>query len=168
MEAVVNLDSLRAMYKTELQETWSVEAQLTEALPKMANAAQDPQLKKAFEMHLEQTREHQRMLENLLQGHNVQPREHTDQSMQAMIREAEKWAGIVKEPKFRDAGLIASAQRIEHYEIAIYGTLATWAKQLGLDEEMRKLLSILEQEKEADDKLTSLAKASVNPTAAAA
>lgn len=164
----MNLDSLRGMYKTELQETWSVEAQLTEALPKMASAAQDPQLKKAFEMHLEQTREHQRILEDLLRAQGAQPREHTDQSMQAMIREGEKWAGIVQESKFRDAGLIASAQRIEHYEIAIYGTLATWAKQLGLEEEMRKLLSILEQEKEADDKLTSLAKTSINPTAAAA
>jgi len=164
----VNLDSLRAMYKTELQETCSVEAQLTEALPKMADAARDPQLKKAFEMHLEQTREHRRILEDLLRGHSANVREHTDQSMQAMVREAQKWAKIVQEPKFRDAGLIASAQRIEHYEIAVYGTLATWAKQLGLDEDMRKLLRILDEEKEADDKLTSLAKASINPTAAAA
>jgi ferritin-like metal-binding protein YciE len=88
--------------------------------------------------------------------------------MQAMIQEAEKWAGMVQEPALRDAGLIASAQRVEHYEIAIYGTLATWAKQLGLQQDLQTLHEILDQEKQADTKLTDLAKANVNPTAMAA
>ncbi len=93
---------------------------------------------------------------------------HTDQSMQAMIHEADKWAGMVKDPALRDAGMIASAQRIEHYEIAVYGTLATWAKQLGLDDDLKMLHGILQQEKHADDALTSLARSSVNPQAKAA
>jgi ferritin-like metal-binding protein YciE len=134
----------------------------------MASSANDPQLKKAFEAHLEETRQHRQALEDLLKGHGASSREHTDQSMQAMIQEAQKWAGIVQEPKFRDAGLIASAQRVEHYEIAVYGTLATWAKQLGLDEDLSKVLNILKQEKAADEKLTSLAKDAINPSAAAA
>jgi ferritin-like metal-binding protein YciE len=97
-------------------------------------------------------------MEGLLRFHGVGTREHTDQSMQAMINEAEKWAGMVKPSQLRDAGLVASAQRVEHYEIAIYGTLTTWAKQLGLEEDPRTLHEILEQEKKADTKLTELAR----------
>jgi ferritin-like metal-binding protein YciE len=90
-----------------------------------------------------------------------------DQSMQAIVREAEKWARLVQDPDLRDAGLIASAQRVEHYEIAVYGTLATWAKQLGLDEDERTLHAILEEEKRTDERLTGLAKWIINPDAAA-
>jgi ferritin-like metal-binding protein YciE len=160
----MNVEDFRAMYKAELQEACSVEAQLVQALPKMAETANNDRLKQALRMHLEETRGHQQRVEQLLRTHGAEAREHTDQSMQAMIREAEKWAGMVQEPALRDAGLIASAQRVEHYEIAVYGTLATWAKQLGLDEDVRTLHEILEQEKEADNKLTDLAKANVNPT----
>lgn len=164
----MNVEDFRAMYKTELQEACSVEALLVQALPKMAETANNDRLKQALRMHLEETRGHQQRVEQLLRAHGAEAREHTDQSMQAMIQEAEKWAGMVQEPALRDAGIIASAQRVEHYEIAIYGTLATWAKQLGLDEDVRTLHEILEQEKEADNKLTDLAKANVNPTAHAA
>ena len=94
------------------------------------------------------------------------PREHVDQAMQAMLKEAEKWAGMVQDEDLRDAGLIASAQRVEHYEIAVYGSLATWAKQLGLDEDLQALLGILEEEKRTDDRLSTLAKRVVNPDAA--
>jgi ferritin-like metal-binding protein YciE len=161
----MDVENFRALYKAELQEACSVEAQLTQALPKMAQAAEAPQLRQAIQMHLEETRGHQQRLEQLLSRHGAKPREHTDQSMQAMIREAEKWAGMVQDHGLRDAGLVASAQRIEHYEIAVYGTLATWAKQLGFHEDLQALHEILEQEKQADTKLTALAKANVNPTA---
>jgi ferritin-like metal-binding protein YciE len=97
----------------------------------------------------------------------VDPREHVDQAMQAMLKEAEKWAGMVPDQDLRDAGLIASAQRVEHYEIAVDGSLATWAKQLGLDEDLPVLLDILEEEKRTDDTLSTLAKRVVNPDAAA-
>lgn len=88
--------------------------------------------------------------------------------MAAMIREADRWAKRVENPDLRDAGLIASAQRIEHYGIALYGTFATWAKQLGLDEDVRTLSAILEEEKRTDEKLTVLAKRVVNREAAQA
>jgi ferritin-like metal-binding protein YciE len=155
------------MYKAELQEASSVEGQLVEALPKMAEEANSSELKQALQMHLEETRGHQQRVEGLLRAHGAGTGKHTDQSMQAMISEAGKWAGMVKQPSLRDAGLVASAQRVEHYEIAIYGTLTTWAKQLGLQEDLRTLHEILEQEKKADAKLTELAKADVNPAAQA-
>jgi ferritin-like metal-binding protein YciE len=87
--------------------------------------------------------------------------------MQAMLQEGEKWAHMVQDRDLRDAGIIASAPRIEHYEIAVYGSLTTWAKQLGLEQDLQALLGILEEEKRADKKLSTLAKRVVNPDAAA-
>jgi ferritin-like metal-binding protein YciE len=162
----MNVNDFRQMYVTELQELRSVEAQLIYALPKMADAASHPELKQAIQSHLEETRSHLDRLDEVLRRHGAEPREHVDQSMQAIVREAEKWARMVQDPDLRDAGLIASAQRVEHYEIAVYGTLATWAQQLGLDEDERTLRTILEEEKRADEKLTGLAKQVVNPDAA--
>jgi ferritin-like metal-binding protein YciE len=164
----MNVDDFRQMYTAELQEACSVEAQPVQALPKMMQAAHDRTLKQAIEMHLEETRDHQRRVQELLRRHGKEAGQHTDQAMQAIIGEAEKWAGEIRDPMARDAGLIASAQRVEHYEIAVYGTLATWAKQLGLNNDMQTLHGILEQEKQADQKLTNLAKSAVNPQAAAA
>lgn len=86
--------------------------------------------------------------------------------MTALIVEAEKWAKAVDDHEARDAALISSAQRIEHYEIAVYGTLATWAKQLGLEEDLEVLLGILDQEKSANDKLSHIAKSEASPQAA--
>lgn len=164
----MNLDSFRDMYLTELQELRSVEAQLVDALPRMAALAGHPELKQAIQAHLDETRSQQSRLDEILRRHKVDPREHVDQAMQAMLKEAEKWAGMVQDQDLRDAGLIASAQRVEHYEIAVYGSLATWAKQLGLLEDLQALHAILEEEKRADDKLSMLAKRVVNPDAAAA
>jgi ferritin-like metal-binding protein YciE len=107
-------------------------------------------------------------LDDVLHRRGAEPREHVDQAMQAIIQEAEKWAKMVQDRDVRDAGLIASAQRVEHYETAVYGSLATWAKQLGLDEDLQALLGNLEDEKRTDERLTALAKRVVNPDAAAA
>jgi ferritin-like metal-binding protein YciE len=164
----MNVDSFREMYVAELQELRSVEAQLTEALPKMAEAANHPELRQAIQGHLEETRSQRDRLDEVLRRHGAEPREHVDQAMGAIVREADKWAKMVQDADLRDAGLIASAQRVEHYEIAVYGTLATWAKQLGLDEDQRALHAILDEEKRADEKLTGLAKRIVNPDAASA
>jgi ferritin-like metal-binding protein YciE len=163
----MNVDSFRDMYLAELQELRSVEAQLVSALPKMVDKASHPELKQAIQAHFDETRAQQARLDELLRRHGTEPREHVDQAMQAMLKEAEKWAGMVQDQDLRDAGLIASAQRVEHYEIAVYGSLATWAKQLGLDEDLQALLAILEEEKRTDDKLSTLAKRVVNPDAAA-
>src|SRR5215210_1950425 len=162
----MNVNDFRQMYVTELQELRSVEAQLTGALPKTAEVANHPELKQAIQSHLEETRSQRDRLDTVLRRHGAEPREHVDQSMLAIVREAEKWARMVQDPDLRDAGLIASAQRGEHYEIAVYGTLATWAQQLGLDEDERTLHAILEEEKRADEKLSGLAKQVVNPDAA--
>lgn len=161
----MTISDFREMYLKELQEARSVEAQLVEALPRMQQAANASGLKQAMEMHLDETRSHLEKVEGLLKRHNVDPGEHRDQSMSTLIAESEKWAGMFDNPKLRDAGLIASAQRIEHYEIAAYGTLVCWSKQLGLDEDMSTLLAILDQEKAADGKLSELAKQDVNPEA---
>jgi ferritin-like metal-binding protein YciE len=163
----MNVDNFREMYIAELQELRSVEAQLVEALPKMADMASHPELKQAIQTHLEETRWQQSHLDEILRRYGVDPREHVDQAMQAMLKEAEKWAGMVPDQDLRDAGLIASAQRVEHYKIAVYGSLATWAKQLGLDEDLPALLDILEEEKRTDESLSRLAKRVVNPDAAA-
>jgi ferritin-like metal-binding protein YciE len=163
----MNLENFRDMYLTELQELRSVEAQLVEALPKLADVACRPELKQAIQAHFDETRSQQSRLDEILRRHGADPREHVDQAMQAMLKEAEKWAGMVQDQDLRDAGLIASAQRVEHYEIAVYGSLATWAKQLGLDEDLQTLLGILEEEKRTDESLSTLAKRVVNPDAAA-
>jgi len=162
----MNVDNFRDMYKAELQELRSVEAQLVDALPKMADAARRPELKQAIQSHLQETRSQRDRLDEILRRHGAELREHVDQSMQAIVREADKWARMVQDSDLRDAGLIASAQRVEHYEIAVYGTLATWAQQLGLDEDERTLRAILDEEKRADEKLTAIAKRVVNPDAA--
>jgi ferritin-like metal-binding protein YciE len=165
---MMKIDDFRQMYLTELQELRSVEDQLVAALPKMAEMVEHPQLKNAIQTHLEETRSQRDRLDGLLRGHGVDAREHQDGSMQAILREAERWAKMVSDPDCRDAGVIASAQRVEHYEIAVYGTLASWAKLLGIVEDARTLHDILEEEKRTDEKLSSLAKQVVNPEAAAA
>jgi ferritin-like metal-binding protein YciE len=162
----MNVTSFRDLYIAELQEIQSVEGQLIEALPRMADVAGHPELKQGIQTHLEETRAQQSRVEEILHRHKVEPREHVDQAMQAMLQEAEKWASMVQDRDLRDAGIIASAQRIEHYEIAVYGSLATWAKQLGLDEDVQALLAILGEEKRTDERLSRLAKRMINPDAA--
>ncbi|NDV87960.1 DUF892 family protein [Aurantimonas aggregata] len=160
------IDGLRDLYIAELQEARSFEALLTEALPKMAKSASEEQLRQAFEQHLEATREQQRSVEALLKEAGADPKAHEDQSMKVLIEQSQKMADIVLQGPLRDAALIASAQRIEHYEIAVYGTLATYAKILGLDNDYQILSGILEEEKDADDLLTDIAIGMVIPAGA--
>ena len=157
---------LRQLYISEMQEQRSAEEQLIQALPKMAEWARGDALAEAIQEHLRETRQHLDHLDGLLAAHEVDPRAHSDDSMTALIVEAEKWAKAVDDHEARDAALISSAQRIEHYEIAVYGTLATWAKQLGLEDDLEVLLGILDQEKSANDKLSHIAKSEANPQAA--
>ncbi|WP_046864676.1 ferritin-like domain-containing protein [Microvirga massiliensis] len=164
----MNVDDFRQMYVAELQELRSVEEQLIHALPRMSNMAQHPELKQGIMDHWEETRGQRERLDELLRRHHVNPREHQDSSMEAIISETKRWAHMVEDRDLRDAGLIASAQRVEHYEIAVYGTLAAWAKQLGLQDDLRVLLENLEEEKRADESLTVLAKKIINPEAASA
>ena len=160
----MEIGNFKSLYLTELQEARSLENQLAEALPGMRDIAEDSDLRQAIDDHLGETRKQLDRIETILGRHGADPSEHEDQSMQRLIAEGEKWAGML-DGALRDAALIASAQRIEHYEIAVYGTLAAWARQLGEDKDLEALLATLDEEKGADEKLTELAKREVNPSA---
>ena len=161
----MDITTLRDLYLKELQEVRSVEALLVETLPEMHDMASSDELKQLLKKHLDDTRSHLGHAKRLLAQHDVNSDAHEDQSMRGLVAEGKKWALMLDDPALRDAALIASAQRIKHYEIAVYGTLACWAKQLELQDDLETLLLILEQEKAADDALTECAKLEVNPKA---
>ena len=160
------METFQDLYIAELQEARSLERMLVEALPKLAEAASDEGLKTAFREHAEETREQLEDVEAILQKLNADPKEHKDHSMQRLVEESAKMIDLVEPGPVRDAALIASAQRIEHYEMAVYGTLAAYADQLGFDQEHQILRGILEQENDADELLSELAEGIINPTAA--
>jgi ferritin-like metal-binding protein YciE len=162
----MNVDDFRRMYVIELQELRSVEDQLVQALPKMVELVENPGLRRALELHLAETKSQRDRLDELLKKHDAGSREHQDGSMQTILREGERWAKMVNDRDCRDAGIIASAQRVEHYEMAVYGTLGTWARQLGLHDDARVLHAILQEERRADEKLSRLAEQGVNREAA--
>jgi len=165
----MRIATFKDMYLAELQELADVELQLGEALMRMAQAASHPALKNALDRHRQETEAQKRRLELILQKHGAKPGAHADQSMQALIRETEKMLVILKkQDDLRDAALIASAQKLEHYEIAAYGTAAALAGQLELRDDQRMLHESLEEEKKTDVLLTRLAKGEVNPDALAA
>ncbi len=164
----MKITSFKDMYVAELQELFSMESQLAEALLRMIDAAGNASLKQALTRHREETLEQRQRLERLLAKHQARAGEHTDQAMQALIRETEKMMGMLEGADLRAAGLIASAQKLEHYEIAAYGTAAALAGQLDLRDEQRMLHDSLVEEKNADATLTTLAKREINPSAVAA
>ncbi len=158
----MQISSFKDMYLAELQELVSVESQLADSLLRMAEVAAHPSLKDALVHHRAQTEVQKDRLVSLLQKHGADPAAHTDQAMQALIHETEKMASMLKGNDLRDAGLITSAQRLEHYEIAAYGTAAALAGQLGLRDDQEVLHRSLEEEKQTDILLTRLAKGEVN------
>lgn len=160
----MDITGFHELYVSELQEARSFEAMLVEALAKMEDLASEVQLKKAFREHLAATREHQRNVERLIERLKANPREHQDRSMEVLIEQTENMAGLVEPGPLRDAALIASGQRIEHYEIAVYGTLANYAKFLGREDDQQILAAILEDEKDTDDLLSDIAIGMVNPS----
>jgi ferritin-like metal-binding protein YciE len=163
----MQITSFKDLYITELQELASLEGQLVEALQRMAKAASHSSLKNALKRHREQTQAQKQRLESILKKHGASSRAHTDQAMQALINETEKMIAMVKGDDLRDAALIASAQKVEHYEIAAYGVVASLAGQPDLRDDQRLLHESLQEEKEADAELTKLAKSEVNQAAVA-
>ena len=155
------------MYIAELQELVSAAKLFTDALQRMAKVASHQELKAALSKHTEETRAQAERLESILRAHSAPPRAHTDQAMQALVNETKKMLDMLKGKDLRDAGLIASAQKLEHYEIAAYGTAAALAEQLELRDEQRVLHESLEEEKKADALLSRLAKTTVNQAALA-
>jgi ferritin-like metal-binding protein YciE len=161
----MKLESLKDLYLEQLKDLYSAETQLLDALPKMADGASAPDLKQAFSEHLRQTQEHVRRLERIFDTLGENPKGHTCEGMKGLVREGEMMLQMKGEPAVLDAGLIAAAQRVEHYEIAGYGTVRTYAELLGFDDQVALLERTLDEEEQTDELLTRLAESHVNEEA---
>lgn len=148
---------LRALYIDELKDLYSAETQLVKALPKMAKGAASEDLRKGFEEHLEQTKGHVQRLEQIFDSWGESPKGKKCKGMEGLIEEGSEVLKEGYEDSVLDAALIGAAQRVEHYEIAGYGTVRAMAEELGEDEHVSLLTETLEEEKETDEKLTQLA-----------
>ena len=161
----MSLDTLEKLYISELRDLYSAETQLVKALPKMVKGASSPELKDAFEQHLEQTKGHVERLEQLFEQLGESPRGKTCHAMKGLIEEGSEILKEEGEDSVLDAGIIVAAQKVEHYEIASYGSVRTFANLLGKDEEAKLLQSTLDEEAETNQILTQLAESIVNPEA---
>ena len=167
-ENMENMDTdLHRLFLDELADVYSAEQQLTKALPKMAKNAESDELREAFEQHLEQTQEHVSRLEQVFETLNESAKRKTCQAMKGLVTEGEEIMREQKDSSALDAALIAAAQKVEHYEIASYGTLVAWAEQMGHNEAAELLGETLEEEKMTDDRLTSIAESLANQRAQA-
>jgi ferritin-like metal-binding protein YciE len=162
-----SLNSFDELFVEQLQDLYDAEQRLTKALPKMAAAAHNPALKSAFEEHLRQTENQVRRLEQVFQGLGKSAQTKTCEAMKGLIEEGSEVISGEGDPNVKDAALIAAAQRVEHYEIAGYGSVRTFAQRLGRQDAARLLQQTLDEEAETDKKLTSLAEKAINPRAAA-
>jgi ferritin-like metal-binding protein YciE len=158
----MKLDSLQTLYIEELRDLYNAESQLVKALPKMAKGASHQELKQAFEDHLEQTKEHVERLEEIFKRLEQKPTGKTCKAMKGLIEEGSEILGEDGDESVLDAALIGAAQRVEHYEIAAYGTVRTFANMLGEEEAAELLQETLDEEGEADKLLTELAESVVN------
>ncbi|QDT52644.1 hypothetical protein Pan44_06560 [Caulifigura coniformis] len=160
-------ESLHDAFEEELKDVLSAEKQLLKALPKMAKSASNEDLKAGFEEHLEQTKGHVERLEKIFGMLDKTPRAKKCKAMEGLIEEGSELMEEDASPEVMDAMLIAAAQKVEHYEIATYGTLVTWARQIEMDEAADLLQETLDEEKETDSKLTGLAESGINAHAEA-
>jgi ferritin-like metal-binding protein YciE len=158
----LKLDSLRDLLIEELRDLYNAENQLVEALPKLAEAATSSELKSAFNHHLQETRQHVTRLERIFQQIGEKSSGETCEAMKGLIKEGDVLVKAEGDPSVRDAGLVGAAQRVEHYEIAGYGTARSLARRLGENEIAETLQQTLNEEAQADKKLTSIAESQVN------
>jgi ferritin-like metal-binding protein YciE len=161
----LKLNSLRDLFIEELRDLYSAETQLVDALPKMAEAAASQELASAFEHHLEETRGHVSRLESIFNQIGEKSSGETCEAMKGLIKEGEILVKAEGDPDVRDAGLIGAAQRVEHYEMAGYGTARSLARRLGENQTAEILQQTLDEEGEANKKLTSIAESQVNVVA---
>jgi ferritin-like metal-binding protein YciE len=154
--------TLEDLYMDLLKDLYSAEKQLVKALPKMAKNAQSPDLQRAFEEHLKQTEGHVDRIERIFSEMDGSPRGKKCVGMEGLIEEGNELLKEDVEPDVLDAGLIAAAQKVEHYEIAGYGTARAWAQRLGYDQAARLLQETLEEESMANEKLNRIAESHVN------
>jgi ferritin-like metal-binding protein YciE len=158
----MELESLRDLYIHELKDLYSAEKQMISNMPKMVKAATNKQLASAFKQHLEQTKRQAKRIEDVLKSHDESTRGPKCQGMEGVLREGDEMVQEDAEDEVRDAGLIAAAQRAEHYEIAGYGCARTYAELLGDKKGARILDMNLREEAATDQKLTKLAKSVIN------
>ena len=163
-----SLNSFDDLFAHQLKDVYDAEHQLTEALPQMAGAASSSDLKNAFNTHLIETREQIKRLEQVFQMLGKQPERTTCPAMKGLIKEGQETIAASGDPKVKDAALIASAQRAEHYEIAAYGTLRTLAQTIGRADVAKLLQQTLDEEGNTDKKLTRIAESHINQEAASA
>ncbi len=157
-------EGLRDLYIDELKDLYSAENQLVKALPKMAKAASSDKLKQGFQEHLDQTRGHVQRLGQIFESLDESPKGKKCAGMEGLVKEGGEVIEQDFEGALMDAALIGAAQRVEHYEMAAYGTASEFAKLLGESEHVTLLEETLQEEKETDEKLTELAK-EINPQA---
>jgi ferritin-like metal-binding protein YciE len=158
----MKLETLRDLYVEQLHDLYSAESQLVDALPKMAKAASNTQLQSAFQEHLGQTKQHVQRLEQIFDKLGTKPKGEKCKGMEGLIKEGEEMIKMKGDPAAIDAGLIAAAQRVEHYEMAGYGCVRTYAQTLGDQQSMALLQRTLDEEGMTDKKLTALAESVIN------
>lgn len=161
----IKLDGLEKVFVQQLKDMYSAENQLLEALPKMAQAATSSKLEQAFRDHLKETQGQVKRLEKIFSSIDYKPGGHRCRAMEGLIEEGKEIIDEQGEPEARDAALICAAQKVEHYEMATYGTLRTYARTLGLDDACELLTETLREERNADSLLTDLAEHSINKLA---
>jgi ferritin-like metal-binding protein YciE len=160
------IDSLQELYVEEIKDLYSAENQILKALPRMIKAASSPDLKKAFAKHERQTREHAKRLERIAKELGEKPTGKKCHGMEGLIEEGKDLMKEKPAPDVLDAGLISAAQHVEHYEMAGYGTVRTWARLLGYERQAQLLQTTLDEEEQTDRELTALAEAFINEEAA--
>jgi ferritin-like metal-binding protein YciE len=158
----MEMDTLKELYVDELKDIWSAEKQIIRALPRMIRAATEPELKKAFTKHLKETEGHVSRLEKIFTELDESPRGKKCIGMEGVLEEGSELIKDKPEQEVLDVGLIAKAQHVEHYEMAAYGTLRTWALALGFERQAELLEMTLGEEKQTDADLTALAESSIN------
>jgi ferritin-like metal-binding protein YciE len=158
----MELESLRALYVDELKDLYSAEGQILKALPRMIKAASNRQLRQALTEHERVTRRQVKRLERIFKDLDESPRGKKCHGMEGLLEEGKELIAEKPDSEVLDAGLISKAQHVEHYEIAGYGTVRAWAQQLGYDEHAELLQATLDEEGEADKRLTQLAESSIN------
>ena len=158
----MNLNNLRDVFHEQLKDMYSAEKQLTEAIPTLMKAASAPELKQAFEEHLEVTKRQLETVRQILDSMDVNPGSTKCEAMEGLVKEASDMAKKDGDKDARDAGIICAAQKAEHYEIATYGSLRTWAVVLGEHDIAEKLQALLDQEYDADNTLDKLAEQYIN------
>lgn len=161
----MKLDNLKDLYIDSLRDLYNAETQIEKALPKMENAATLPALKEAYHNHLEQTKLQANRLQQIFDELDERPTGKKCKGMEGIIAEGQEILSENADPAVRDAGLIAAAQKVEHYEISGYGTARTYADKLGYKQAARLLQQTLDEEKQTDERLTALAESGVNAAA---